>query len=682
MRILATLKANSPWKNRDILPKTRVPFFFLLFFFYYLWKVFPDIYWVDSGEFVFHSMFLGIPHPTGYPTYTQLLKLVSLFPLGSPYYLINFASALFALFSLIILYKIIFLLTQKEFPSLFSVLVLGLSPSFLSKADTAEVYTLQIFILLSMVYLLLSWMSDQDKRKIIMISFLLGLGLTNHMTTILCIPAILIILFLINWDVRDTLRTIGLSAPFFLLGCVPYLYIYLRNDLPGPFNFAKQFNVDYKTIHGWYWLLSGELFRYEMQPTSFSAYLKGIGFGGYLLFKDFYYLPALIGLLGLTGQIRFDRKRFLVLSSLFVSLTGFFVYYQIPDISDYYTMSFAFFSIWIGVGVHRILEYSQFSSFFRKKIISPALCAFCLIPLYADLTADDPKTGEFSLEYSHKIFALLPKNSILFTTYTGGNSLILMQRLSSIRPDITIFDYGVFSLRERAELAKRFDPKDKLFVNITHNNFKNKLFPYIIKEMNKRPVFFSRDEPFLNNLFFRRKIEEGLYEITLKPLPKSFSQLSQNATPVSFFFDRRFYLTGYEIFPSTLMEGELFTMDFFWKAVQPLTQEVIGLVYFINESSKTISFSNNFFQEFTLGSDLLPPTRWKPNQVIQDRFQFSVGPNIREGCYQINLALFEKNHFNNTPFKELKLNMVPIGTVVIKENPKLMHYWDRHTNEK
>ncbi|MFH0786484.1 MAG: DUF2723 domain-containing protein [Pseudomonadota bacterium] len=682
MRFPKALPEHSQGKNRDIFTSLGILFFFFLFFQYYLWKVFPDIYWVDSGEFAFHSIFLGIPHPTGYPTYIQLLKLFSLFPFGSPYFLINFTSSIFGFVSLIILYKIIFQLTQKKFPSLFAVFIFGLSPSFMSKLDVAEVYTLQILILLSVVYLFLSWMVTKDKRKVIMISFLLGLGFTNHMTTVLLIPAILIIFSIINRNARDTLKTIALSVPFFLLGCLPYLFIYLRNDLPGPFNFAKQFNVDFKTIQGWYWLLTGELFRYEMQPTSLLAYLNQVGFFGYLLFKDFYYLPVLIGLLGLTGQMRVDRKRFIVLFCLFLSLTGFFLYYQIPDISDYFTMSFALFSIWIGIGVHRILEYAQSSNFIRNQTIFLALGVFCLIPVYANLTEEKSKTNEFSLEYSHKIFALLPNNSLLFTTYTGGNSLLLMQRLSSIRPDITIFDYGVFSLKERADLAKHFDPRGKLFPNIIHSNFRNKFFPYIIREINKRPVFFSRDEAFLNNLFFRRKIEEGLYEITRKSLPKSISELPQTATSISLAFDRKFSLSGYEIFPSSIMEGELFTMDLYWKAALPLTQEVIGLLYFIKEGSKTFSFSNTFFQEFTLGSDLFPPTQWKPGQIVRDRFQFSVRPNIRKGNYQIKLALFEKIYFQNIPFDKLKLNLVPIGEVFINENPKLMHYWDRHKNEK
>jgi hypothetical protein len=561
VKFLKPLYGHAPRDTGGILSGLKIPFFFLLFFLFYLWKVFPDIYWVDSGEFAFHSMFLGIPHPTGYPTYIQLLKLFSLSPLGSPYYLINFASAFFGFISLILLYKIVFHLTRKEFPSFFTVIIFGLSPSFMSKVDTAEVYTLQILILLSIVYLLLSWLSDQDHRRIILISFLLGLGLTNHMTTVLLIPVLLIILFILNRNVGETLRTIAWSAPFFILGCLPYLFIYLRNDFPGPFNFAKQFNVDFKTIRGWYWLLSGELFRYEMQPTSFLSYLKGVGFFGYLLFKDFYYLPALIGLLGLTGQIRFDRKRFFVLFGLFLSLTAFFIYYQIPDISDYYTMSFALFSIWVGIGVHRILEYPQFPEFFRKKILLFAFGVFCLIPLYADLTEEEPKTNEYSLEYSHKIFALLPKNSLLFTTYTGGNSLILMQRLSSIRPDITIFDYGVFSLKERADLAKRFDPRDKLFTNIIYTNLKNKLFPYIIREIDKRPVFFSRDEVFLNDLFFRKKIKEGLYQINRKPPPETLSQIPQTVKSLSLAFDDGLYFSGYELFPSSIMEGELFTMD-------------------------------------------------------------------------------------------------------------------------
>ena len=661
----------------NFIKKYQVPFFFFLVFNLYLWKVFPDIFWVDSGEFTFHSLFLGIPHPTGYPTYIQLLKLFSLFPFGSPFYWINFSSALFGFFSLILLYKIVFHITEEKFPSLFTVVVFGLSPTFMSKVDTAEVYTLQILILLSVVYLFLSWMATKDKRKIVIVAFLLGLGITNHMTTILLIPAMGIIFFIWNHNHKDTARTLLLSVPFFLLGCLPYLFIFSRNDLPAPINFAKLFGIDFKTIYGWYWLLSGELFRFEMMPASIWNYLKEIGFFGYLLFKDFYYLPTLIGILGLTGQVRYDKKKFLFLFSLFISLTGFFIYYRIPDIHDYYTLSFALFSIWIGIGVHRLMEYFQSSTkLIGGKMVFLALSFFCLIPLSAILTEKESGTKEYALEYAHKMFAVLPENSILFTTYTGGNTLLLMQRLSNIRPDITIFDYGVFSLRERFDLAKRFNPKEDLFINRIHLNFRNKLLPYINQELDKRPVFFSRDEPFLYNLFLRKKMDEGFYEISRKPYPLTVSQIPPTARPVSLNFDHRFSLLGYKFSPSSLMEGEQFFVDFYWQAIQTIPKEIIGLLFFSKEQHRAFANSNNFFVEFSLGSELWPPTKWKPGQMIQDRFQISVNPNLRKGDYFITLALIEKEYFQNTLFKKIKPDFYPIGKIQINENPKLNHYWD------
>lgn len=660
----------------DLIKKYQVSIFFFLIFNLYLWKVFPDIFWVDSGEFTFHSLFLGIPHPTGYPTYTQILKLFSLFPFGSPFYWINFSSALFGFFSMFLLYKIVFHMTKEKFPSLFTVVVFGLSPTFMSKVDTAEVYTLQILILLSVVYLFLTWMSTKDKRKIVIIAFLLGLGITNHMTTILVIPTLGIIFFIWNHNHKDTAKTLFLSLPFFLLGCLPYLFIYFRNDLPAPMNFGKLFGIDFRTLYGWYWLLSGELFRFEMMPASIWSYLKEIGFFGYLLFKDFYYLPPLIGLLGLTGQWRFDKKKFFFLFSLFISLTGFFIYYRIPDIHDYYTLSFALFSIWIGIGVHRLMDFFQSSQIVGKKTVFLALSFFCLIPLSTVLMEKESGTKEYALEYAHKMFALLPENSILFTTYTGGNTLLLMQRLSNIRPDITIFDYGVFSLRERFDLAKRFNPKEDLFINRIHLNFKNKILPYINQELDKRPVFFSRDEPFLYNLFLRKKIEEGLYEIKRKPYPLTVSQIPPTARPVSLNFDHRFSLLGYEFSPSSLLEGEQFFVDFYWKAVQTIPKEIVGLLYFSKDHPGVFSDSNNFFIEFSLGSELWPPTKWKPGQMIQDRFQFSANPNLRKGDYFITLALFEKKYFQNTLFKKIKPDFYPIGKIEINENPKLNHYWD------
>jgi hypothetical protein len=299
-----------------------------------------------------------------------------------------------------------------------------------------------------------------------------------------------------------------------------------------------------------------------------------------------------------------------------------------------------------------------------------------LIPLSLALTDKKSKTDEYSLEYAHKIFAALPENSMLFTTYTGGNTLLLMQGLSLLRPDIKLFDYGIYSLKERAALAESYRLDEELFPNRVQKNFRNKIVPYIKKEIQQRPVFFSRDEPFLVNLFFRKKVAEGIQQIFLKPEPQTVSVLPAEAQRTSLTVNQELAFLGFHIPSKALVEGELFTIHLFWKPVRSVITQRIGLLYFFKKGDLSPNSENHFLAEFTVGSDLLPPNQWKTGEVIKESFQFSVKPNLRKGSYRIFLSLFEQGYFENTPFKKIKPRLYPMGEVYIQENPSLDHYWD------
>jgi tetratricopeptide (TPR) repeat protein len=62
----------------------------------YLWTLAPTVTLVDSGELIVAVHTLGVAHPPGFPLYLLLAHLISLVPLGSVAFRVNFASAVFA----------------------------------------------------------------------------------------------------------------------------------------------------------------------------------------------------------------------------------------------------------------------------------------------------------------------------------------------------------------------------------------------------------------------------------------------------------------------------------------------------------------------------------------------------------------------------------------------------------
>src|SRR6185295_11010858 len=92
-------------------------------------------------------------HPPGYPLFTLIGHLFSLLPFGSVAYRVHLASALFGALSGAALWLCVRALVGARLPAYLAALALGLSPVFWSQSIVAEVYTLNTFFLLVLVYL-------------------------------------------------------------------------------------------------------------------------------------------------------------------------------------------------------------------------------------------------------------------------------------------------------------------------------------------------------------------------------------------------------------------------------------------------------------------------------------------------------------------------------------------------
>jgi len=156
----------------------------------------------DDGLFILSSYFLGIEHPPGYPLFTLIAHFFSKLPFGSVAYRVHLTSAFFGALTGAAAWLCARRLIPGRLPAYLVAFGLGFSPVFWSQAIIAEVYTLNTFFFLVLVYLGLRACppgeapDPADRRVLPLMAFLFGLSLTNHWPLMLLVaPAFAILLW-------------------------------------------------------------------------------------------------------------------------------------------------------------------------------------------------------------------------------------------------------------------------------------------------------------------------------------------------------------------------------------------------------------------------------------------------------------------------------------------------------
>ena len=178
----------------------------------YIFTAGPTFYWLDSSELTAAAWGLGVAHPPGHPLASLLSRLVCLLPVGSIAFRVTLASALqaagatalTAVLSSQLLSRLGRANPQHRPPrwvaplaSSAAALCVGLSYALWFQAVRAEVYSLNLLLLLAGACLVLRWDATADRRPLLAAAMVCGLGLCNHhFLVLLAIPAVLLFLLL------------------------------------------------------------------------------------------------------------------------------------------------------------------------------------------------------------------------------------------------------------------------------------------------------------------------------------------------------------------------------------------------------------------------------------------------------------------------------------------------------
>jgi len=199
--------------------------------------------------------------------------------------------------------------------------------------------------------------------------------------------------------------------------------------------------------------------------------------------NTYYFLPLLLGILGLLYQIKWDKENFFTLFLFFV-FTGFAILFYTnpkpfePRERDYAVVgSFYIFAIWIGFGVLALYEY--FKKFIHKKTLAIGVSALTLLAVPTLMAFENWDDHDRSNRYTTHLNAQAylqscDPNAILFTI--GDNDtfpLWYMQEVEGIRTDIKLVNTSLFQTDWYIDQMKRASYKAAPIPSqLTHDEYK------------------------------------------------------------------------------------------------------------------------------------------------------------------------------------------------------------------
>ena len=353
----------------------------------------------DTFEFQVVAPQLGIAHPTGYPLYLLLGRLFSLLPFGTVAWRLNLASAVYAVIAAAVVFRVGLALTRRPLPALVGAVALGLIPVYWGQAIVAEVYTLHALFVAVALWLMVRLIRDgrrpaddrrrttddeergsggegerapslfvtrhsslvtpsaADRKTMVALAFVLGLGLANHLTTVFLLPPAAIAVALNLWPSvargsaavgrRRSLLLLFLQLlAAFVLPLLFYAYLPLRwsavNDEPMGFGRFVE------------WVIGGR-FQGALQ---WGAWLRDptrrqiVG----RLFLDawgwFYLALAAVGLLWLFVR---QWRAALVLLITAAGFTFYALNYYVPDLAVFLIPAHVVIAVWVAAGADGII---------------------------------------------------------------------------------------------------------------------------------------------------------------------------------------------------------------------------------------------------------------------------------------------------------------------------------------
>lgn len=224
---------------------------FLISFIVYLKTMAATTSFWDCGEFIAISNILGIPHPPGYPLYAVIGRtMIILLPFIKEIAVrVNLLSPLFSAITIAFVYLLTVKLIEMwrgrpqngfeeavlHLAGVIAAIFLAFAPTWWDNSIEAEVYGMAMFVMSLTIWLALRWREQigqvGNRKTLLLIVYLLGLGLAAHMTTWMAAGPLLLFILLVDWKALFDWEILAWAAGLFLLGLTIHAYLVIRSTL-------------------------------------------------------------------------------------------------------------------------------------------------------------------------------------------------------------------------------------------------------------------------------------------------------------------------------------------------------------------------------------------------------------------------------------------------------------------
>ena len=394
----------------------------------------------DDSLFVLSAYFLGIEHPPGYPLFTLTGHLFTHLPIGSVAYRVHLASAFYGALTIGAAWLcMLSLLPGERLVAWVAALALGLSPVFWSQAVIAEVYTLNTFFLLILVYLGLRVV--EQPRLLPWMALIFGLSLSNHYPLmLLAAPAFAVLLWPLR---RELLKRLALLVWLVVIGLLPYAWLVWRSWARLPISFYGELDT-LREI--WYFISRAGYAEVDHSLTAgWMDKVRYLTFMGSQVLVQFALLGALVAAAGFVAQWQLLGRRvsafltvsFVMPSFVLVLLLGFDYDVFRKHIFHVYPLpAYAIAALWLGLGLHWLAQRHALGAQ-RTRLAGAALVVLIgALGAWHNLRSDQ----EWAARYAQTVLKLLPRNAVVFGQ--GDADLVPMAYFHMVenwRPDITLY---------------------------------------------------------------------------------------------------------------------------------------------------------------------------------------------------------------------------------------------------
>jgi hypothetical protein len=536
----------------------------------------------DTFEFQVTAPRLGIAHPTGYPLYLLLSKPFTWLPWGTVAARVNLATALFAVAGLLLLFALVWRLGGRRLPAVLAALIFAFTPTFWSQAIEAEVYTLHILLVAAALLLMAGQLlaPEPDRRRLVLLGAILGLGLTNHLTTILLLPAAALTLLSVarqrRWDRRQWL---WLLPRFVLAGAAPlllYLYLPLRWAAVNgePMGLARF--VD--------WVIGGR-FQGALQLRAWLDDATRYEVVGRLLIAE--WQPWWLLLFALAGLLWLGRRQWpvaLMLALTFLAFVFYALNYYVPDLNVFLLPAQLVLIVLWGIGVAAV------SSWLHQRgglLPATAVALLLTLPLLASAAGRwaqvDRSQPDSRVAWAAGVLAQpLPAGAAILADSENFPPLYYLQQAEGLRPDLDITvlpDEAAY----RAELGARLAAG--------------------------QPVYLARFLPGLEGEFHLRSAGP-LLEVGTTPwnsLPAGVVAAEETLGPLA--------LRGYQLEPEAAVDAGATALTLFWQATQATGEPLYVYLRWSGPGANGQPIPPNGQHP---AGNYYPTVAWEPGEIVAD----------------------------------------------------------------